>query len=347
MYKKIIISLTFLIILLTITIPVFALSPSSNTIYRGIDVSEWQGDIDFRRVKESGIEIVYIRAGQGFRYEDAKFEQNYEEAKRNGLKVGVYHYVTARDEEQARLQAQFFASLISNKEIDCKLAMDFEDFSGLSNAEINRIALAYIEELENLTKKEVVVYSNTYDAKYVFSREVAEYPLWVAQYGVNEPQDNGKWSNWVGYQYTSTGRVSGIDGNVDLDRYTNEILLENTEKVPEVEKPECDYEDRILYKIQRGDTLSEIALEHNTTVSHLVEINNISNPNLIYVGEIIKISCNHNINSNEHTKTYTIKRGDTLSEIAMKYNTTVGRLVQINKIKNPNLIYAGDTIIIN
>lgn len=344
MYKKVIISLTFLIILLTITIPVFALSPSSDTIYRGIDVSEWQGDIDFRRVKESGIEIVYIRAGQGFRYEDAKFEQNYEGAKSNGLKVGVYHYMTARNEEQAGLQAQFFASLISNKEIDCKLAMDFEDFGSLSNTEINRIALAYIEELENLTKKEVVVYSNTYDAKYVFSNEVAEYPLWVAQYGVNEPQDNGKWSNWVGYQYTSTGRVSGIVGNVDLDRYTNEILLDNTEEVPEVEKPECDYEDRILYKVKRGDTLSAIALEHNTTVSHLVEINNISNPNLIYVGEIIKISCNHNINSNEQTEIYTVKRGDTLSEIAMKYNTTVSRLVQINNITNPNLIYVGQKI---
>lgn len=357
MKKKIIITSLFIVILLSITVPIYALSPSSNQIYKGIDVSEWQGNIDFAKVKEEGKEIVYIRAGQGFSYKDAKFERNYEQAKKNGLKIGVYHYVTARSVEDAKIQAKFFASLISNKQIDCKLAMDFESFGNLNSNQINEIALAYMRELENLTKKEVIVYSNTYDAKYIFNKEVAKYPLWVAQYGVNEPQDNGKWNNWEGYQYTSSGRVNGISGNVDLDEYTNDIFLSNTEEVPEVENPKCDYEDRILYKVQPGDTLSQIALEYNTTVSHLVEINNISNPNLIYSGEILTISCNHNNttncnetddsnneNNNQNIINYTIKRGDTLSQIAQRYNTTVASIVSLNNISNPNLIYAGDTI---
>lgn len=349
MHKKIIISLfTFAILMMTI-IPVMALSPSSDEIYNGIDVSEWQGDIDFSRVKNAGIEVVYIRAGQGFSYEDAKFERNYKEAKENGLKIGVYHYVTARNVEQAKLQAQFFVSLISNKQIDCKLAMDFESFGNLTKSQVNEISLAYIEEVEKLSKKEVVVYSNTYNARYTFDDEVANYPLWVAQYGVSQPQDNGKWKSWVGYQYTSTGRVNGITGNVDRDRYTNDILLNNKETIPEVEDPKCDYEDRILYKIQSGDTLSEIAEKHNTTVSHLAQINDIKNPNLIYVGEIITISCNHNNsnnseNSTNNEKTYTIQNGDTLSGIALRFNTTVSKLVELNNIKNPNLIYAGDVL---
>ena len=155
MKKKIIITSLFIVILLSITVPIYALSPSSNQIYKGIDVSEWQGNIDFAKVKEAGKEIVYIRAGQGFSYKDAKFERNYEQAKKNGLKIGVYHYVTARSVEDAKIQAKFFASLISNKQIDCKLAMDFESFGNLNSNQINEIALAYMRELENLTKKEV------------------------------------------------------------------------------------------------------------------------------------------------------------------------------------------------
>lgn len=348
MKKRIILLIFFIIIFLIITVPAYALSPSSSKIYKGIDVSEWQGDIDFKKVKESGIEVVYIRAGQGFSYEDAKFETNYEKAKENGLKIGVYHYVTARSVEDAKLQAKFFVSLISNKKIDCKLAMDFESFGNLINSQINEIALAYLKELEELSKKEAIVYSNTYDAKYKFNSEVAKYPLWVAQYGVNEPQDNGKWKSWEGYQYSSTGRVNGISGNVDLDKFTENIFLSNVEEVPEVEKPKCDKEDRILYKVKRGDTLSKIALEFNTTVEHLVQINNIKNPNLIYTGEILTISCNHNNNTNDNDSqnmiTYKVKRGDTLSQIALEYNTTVSSLVNLNNIKNPNLIYAGETI---
>lgn len=345
MYKKIVITLSILILFLLITTPIqsLALSPSSSEIYQGIDVSEWQEEIDFAKVKEAGIEVVYIRAGQGFSYKDSKFERNYEEAKKHGLKIGVYHYVTARSTEDAKIQAQFFVSLIANKQIDCRLAMDFESFGNLTNAEINQISLAFLEEVERLSGKETVVYSNTYNAKYIFSREVANYPLWVAQYGVQEPQDNGKWNDWIGFQYSSTGRVSGINGNVDRDRYTKDIFLENTEEVPKVEDPKCNYEDRILYKIRRGDTLSEIAEKHNTTVRHLAQINQIANPNLIYAGEIITISCNYKTTI-ENITTYKIQRGDTLSEIAVRFQTTVAKLVELNGIRNPDLIYAGETL---
>lgn len=337
--KKKIISciLTFCIVLLW-CIPVLALEPSNSTIYKGIDVSEWQGNIDFKKVKDEGIEIVYIRAGQGFSYKDSKFERNYEEAKKNGLKVGVYHYVTARNIEDAKNQAKFFVSLISGKEIDCKLAMDFESFGNLSKEQINEIAIEYMNEVKRLSKKEVIVYSNTYDAKYIFSKEVAKNPLWVAQYGVSKPQSNGKWNIWEGFQYSSSGRIKGINGNVDLDKYTKDILLYSNDKIEHVEDPKIKKEDRILYKIRKGDTLSEIALEFNTTVIHLAQLNNIKNPNLIYAGEVIIISHNYN---NRKVKEYKIVRGDTLSKIAKKFNVTVNYLVQINKIKNPDLIYSG------
>ena len=103
--------------------------------------------------------------------------------------------------------------------------MDFEYLDGLSIAQINEISLAFLQELSRITGKELVLYSDAYNARAVFDRRLAEaYPLWVAQYGVETPEDNGKWSSWVGFQYSSTGRVAGIRGNVDLNRFTTDIF---------------------------------------------------------------------------------------------------------------------------
>ena len=73
----------------------YAITPISEPKYRGIDVSDWQGYIDYRKVKESGIEVVYIKASQGSNIKDPYFDINYENAKANGLKVGFYHFLTA------------------------------------------------------------------------------------------------------------------------------------------------------------------------------------------------------------------------------------------------------------
>ena len=82
----------FLIIFFTLFsfIPSFAFGPSSSAIYQGIDVSSWQGNIDFASVKNSGIEIVYIKSSEGSNYIDPYFERNYQNAKANGLKVGFW-----------------------------------------------------------------------------------------------------------------------------------------------------------------------------------------------------------------------------------------------------------------
>ena len=113
--------------------PSLAFSPSSSNIYEGIDVSDWQGFIDYSQVAASGIQIVYIRSSEGFSYVDSQFENNYKNAKAAGLKVGFYHYLTARTVEDAVNQATFFVSTISGKSPDCKLAMDFESFGNLNN----------------------------------------------------------------------------------------------------------------------------------------------------------------------------------------------------------------------
>ena len=111
---------------------VLAITPLSNLEYQGIDVSNWQGYIDYRSVRASGIDIVYIKASQGTNIKDAYFEINYENAKANGLKVGFYHFLTATNTEEAEQEARFFASVISGKTPDCKLVMDYETFGSLA-----------------------------------------------------------------------------------------------------------------------------------------------------------------------------------------------------------------------
>ncbi len=357
----------FLLYLLTPTS--MALSPSSEPTYAGIDVSGYQGNINYSEVAQAGIEIVYMKSSEGSNYVDSHFERNYTEAKRNGLKVGVYHFLTARSVAQAETQAQFFVSLISGKNIDCKLAMDFESFGNLNKQQINEIAIAFINKVRELSQKDVVVYSNTYDATYIFEGEVTEYPLWVAQYGVSEPQDNGNWTSWVGWQYADDGEVNGINARVDMNRFTKEILLDDTSEIPNVENPnegennngngsggnnggdnengnnngnEDNETGTRTIIIRSGDTLSQIALDYNTTIRRLVELNNIENPNLIYAGESLIVPTTNSSIEN----IYIVRSGDTLSQIALNFNTTVSAIANLNGITNVNLIYTGQRLII-
>lgn len=111
------------------------------------------------------------------------------------------------------------------------------------------------------------------------------------------------------------------------------------------------------YTVQSGDTLSGIALKFSTTSSKLAQLNSISNPNLIYVGQRLLVNQSSNSNSSSsgqssstttNTETssasYTVKSGDTLSGIASQYNTTVNQIVSLNQLSNPNLIYVGQVL---
>ncbi len=320
---------------------IFAFGPSSDNIYRGIDVSEWQGNIDFEAVRNSGIEAVYIKSSEGSDYIDHYFEANYRGAKEVGLKVGFYHFVTARSIEEAEEEARFFARVISGKEIDLRLAMDFESFGNLSVDAINEISEAFLQTLEEVTGENVVIYSDASNARDIFLGELAErYPIWVAEYFVTEPEDNGKWETWVGFQYTDRLSVAGINSRVDGDEFTDGIFLDETVSLPESENKPVT-ERTTEYVVQRGDTLYKIAVMFDTTVERIVEENNIANPNLIFPGEVLRIT---NVDNPERSVEYTVRRGDTLSSIAIRYGTTVQRIVENNNISNPNLIFPGEVL---
>lgn len=331
------------LVLLTCT-SVSALPAASGEQRRGIDVSMWQGDIDFEEVAESGVDTVYIRSGLGCDYTDPYFEQNYERARAAGLNVGFYHYVTARTVSQAEYQAHFFVNTIQGKEFQCRLAMDFEDLTTLSAAEANEIGLAFIRTVEDLSGKGTVVYSDAYNAGAVFGGGLTAYPLWIAEYGVSEPSSAVNWDSWAGWQYSDMGNVAGISGPVDLDLYTDAMFLEEPGSVPgPVPMPEPSA-STVEYTVKSGDTLWGIAEMYRTSVSAIVSENGIANPNLIYPGEVLRITLADNVPSSEMNNTYLVRRGDTLWGIAQMYRTSVARLAAMNHISDPNLIYPGEIL---
>ena len=356
MKKKINIIFSFFIIITIIlfmnTNFIYAITPVSNLEYQGIDVSNWQGYINYSQVKESGIDIVYIKSSQGSNIKDAYFDINYENAKANGLKVGFYHFLTATNTQEAEEEARFFASVIANKIPDCKLVMDYEVFGGASAEKINQIAEVFLETTRRLTNKEVILYSDLSNIQTVFGRELSQnYELWLAYYGnynvLGNVQTN--WENFIGVQYSDRGSVNGINGYVDMDRYSEEIFLGEVSEIPIIENPkEITNTGTVNYTIQSGDTLWEIARKYGTTVQEIASINNIQNPNLIYPGETIRILTNSTTTGEETRGTgdiiYTVQRGNTLSEIAQAYNVTVNHIVELNNIQNPNLIYPGQKL---
>ena len=347
--KKIICSLLVLtIIMFCKWSNTYALSPTSDPVFEGIDVSNWQGYIDYNRVKNSGIEVVYIKASEGTTFKDPYFEYNYKNAKENGLKVGFYHFLTATNVNQAINQAQYFASVISGKAPDCKLAMDFEQFNGgINSTQINQISLAFMQKLQELTGKEVVVYSNLNDAQKIFNTDLSrKYPLWLAYWGnYNSLQNvNSSWQNWEGVQYTNRGIVSGINGYVDKNRFTRDILLGQCTDCPSVQPPDPD-EQEIYHIVKRGDTLWALARKYGTTIAQIVQMNSIKNQNLIYAGQVLQIPNSSNVNE-IGTIVYTVVRGDNLWNLAKRYSTTINQIVQINNIRNPNLIYPGQLLTI-
>ena len=227
--------------------------------------------------------------------------------------------------------------------------MDFETFGSLSTSQINEISSTFLNEVETLTGNKPIIYSDTYNASNIFDQQLAnDYLLWVANYNVNQPEDNGKWNSWAGWQYESNGQVEGISGNTDLDEFTPSVFLNAPSTISgDNSSTNTDStDDTAEYTVKAGDTLSRIAQAYGTTVQELAAFNNIKNPNLIYIGQKLNIQGN----STPQTQTgtyYTVRRGDTLTRIARMYGTTVQELVAFNNIKNPNLIYINQILYIN
>ncbi len=263
---------------------------------KGIDISEHQGVINFNQVK-SQIDFAMIRVGYGDNIEsqdDKYFKRNADECTRLGIPFGVYLYSYATKVQEAESEAEHTLRLIKGYKLDYPVFYDLEDAGTVgkeSEETIGDIAETFCSIIR-ANNYFVGVYANTnwWNNKLTDSRFV-KWTKWVAQYA-HSCSYKDKYDMW---QYASYGKIHGIQGNVDMNycyrNYPGEIKergLNGHIKVSPPVKTSSNPSVTSSYRVKSGDTLSWIADKYNVTVAKLVEINNIKNPNLIYVGQIIK-----------------------------------------------------------
>ena len=193
--------------------------------YRGIDVSKYQGDINFKKAKDDGIEFVIIRIGYG-QYEsqkDEKFERNYEGFRGVGIPVGVYLYSYAKSVSDAKKEADVVLKWLKGRELNLPVYYDIEDKSqiNLGKKTLTSMCEAFCDVIEKAG-----YWAGIYANKYFFTTYLdyekleEKYTIWVAQYNDNNTY-RGKYDMW---QYTSSGKVNGISGNVDMDILYRDIF---------------------------------------------------------------------------------------------------------------------------
>lgn len=189
----------------------------------GIDVSKWNGSIDWNAVKNSGVSYVIIRCGyrgssSGALIEDPKFKTNIKGAISAGLKVGVYFFTQATDEIEAIEEASMVLEMIDDYKISYPVFLDVEASGGrgdkIDAEERTEVIKAFCETIEDSGYTAGVYANKTWYEKKMNAEELTKYKIWLAQYSAQPTYSETRIDMW---QYKETGKVSGISGNVDLN----------------------------------------------------------------------------------------------------------------------------------
>lgn len=196
---------------------------------KGIDVSHWQGDIDWKKVKAAGIDFAMIKLGGsdgsgGKYYVDEKFETNYKKAKAAGVSVGVYWFVGSKflTAAEGKTQAEFVLSNLGGKYFDYPIVVDVET-TAKSNKEAATVAtIVFCDTIEEAGYYPMVYASDVSGFKERLNKDrLKRFDKWVARYSAKNTASSTLAPEYVTdykmWQYTSKGKVSGINANVDLD----------------------------------------------------------------------------------------------------------------------------------
>lgn len=313
------------------------LEPSGEVLFQGLTINEFTAGYNYELAISQGITAAILRATAGSNYTDLHFPVALTRVQEAGMRLGFYHYLIAEDEAEARAQARFFASTIAAYPAQLRPSMLFESFGKLNRAQVNRIALAFLNEMENAAGVVPAVYTDAESANNLWTREVAErYPLWIIYEGnSSNPDLDSPWRNWVGWQYRRSSDPACLVGNIPVSRFTAGMLAESGA---------ADNDRKLIcITIAPGDTLYGIARLFNTTVNEIVQLNQIRNPNLIFPGQQLYLWVQQSV-PYPCCDRYTVKRGDTLSAIGERFGVDWRRIASINEIANPNRIVPGQVI---
>ena len=327
----------------------------------GIDVSYWDSGIDWPKVRATGQRFMFTKATEGDFYADPTFDDNWTGAKKAGLLRGAYHFFRANVDPGK--QAKKFIDYVRTMNDDGELppVLDLETHDGQSKNRIISRAKAWLDEVEDAFGKKPIIYSGQYFLQGYFSEAgggppswAKNYPLWLAQYpnsyvpGSSKPYLPKGWFEWTFWQYSDKGHVNGINASVDLNVFngTLEELYKFAGAKIDTEEPQTPKKHTVI----AGDSFESIANKYGVTVRELVN----ANPQLLKIGASLTVPVAVAIPGESGGSTpppkpqikHTVRSGETLYAIAIKYGTTVAKIAHANNITNINLIDVGQVLII-
>lgn len=296
-----------------------------------IDVSVHQGKINWDKVKASGIGGVIIRAGYGKGNVDKNFKANIEGAIKAGFSnIGIYWFSYAYTVDMARREAQYCNDVISKYKDKINLGVYFDwEYDSMSYAKKNGIEpnkklitdmnLYFCRRIRDLGYKAGYYLNLDYQKNFIDVSKLTEFYKWFARYTSEKQADCYLW------QYSSSGKVSGISGNVDMNELMGAIKSNNSGS----NKKKSN--NVIAQEVIDGKWGNGSDRKKKLKAAG-------------YDYEAIQTIVNSKLKANTNYKYYIVKSGDTLSKIAQMYSTSIVQLTKWNNIKDTNKIYAGQKL---
>ena len=304
---------------------------------KGIDVSQWQGIIDWDKVKAIGIGFAILRLGwignKNNHTVDIYFERNYREAKRVGIPVGVYVYNYCNSIDNARSGAQWTIEKLKGKSLELPVYLDMEEgtIKNLGKATLTEMCNIFNSAIEKAGFWAGVYANKDWFTNYLDKETLGKrYTCWVAQYNSKCTLEMSNIDVW---QNSSSGKVDGINGNVDTNIMYRDLISEISNKTmpTPIKKSVEEVAKEVIAGVygngeERRNKLAQAGYNPTEVQAKVNELMGVNTSNA------------------SKEVTYTVKKGDTLSAIAKKYNTTYQKIASDNGIKDPNIISVGQVL---
>jgi lysozyme len=184
----------------------------------GIDVSSYQGAIDWSRVRSAGIVFAFARVSDGLDIVDARFADNLAGMRAHGVRRGAYQYFRASADPIAQADLAVRAVRRAGG-VDLPLVADVETDDGQTPEIVQERLIAWLARVDKRTGRRPIVYTSPSLGTRLLGGRFGDHPLWIANYETECPALPDGWERWIFWQHSQTGRVAGIAGNVDLDDF--------------------------------------------------------------------------------------------------------------------------------